>query len=173
MEAVLAEADKLGTSELLQRWYALENGDIEIDCIGYELNERGEIVWTPGLTGKSAEVGRLLAAQLTGTLGGRAVQSVPVITPDFGIRVFDVSWMPAEKWKDLVVGEPLPAVPDVCVFRVLPTSSSLDAEMRIRACLAGGAREVAVVGLTGDVQYFGPKGLLNESALGLTLNVGT
>lgn len=42
--------------------------------------------------------------------------------------------------------------------------------MKIGAYLRGGAREVVVVGLKGQVQYFGHEGQREASALGLVLN---
>jgi hypothetical protein len=161
----------LEAPELLKQWHRLQTGDIDVQWSWCELNERGEIIWTPSLTAERVATGRSIVTQLKNQLGGRAVQSVPVLTPDFGIRFPDVSWMPTEKWSGLLVGEPLPAVPDVCVFEVLGSSSPIDAGMRTRAYLAGGAREVVVITTSREVQYWGAEGQLPASALGLTLTL--
>ena len=43
--------------------------------------------------------------------------------------------------------------------------------MKVNACLRGGAREAIVVGLKGEVEFFGPKGKLEASALGIRLEL--
>jgi hypothetical protein len=41
--------------------------------------------------------------------------------------------------------------------------------MRVGAYLRGGAREVIVVGLKGEIEVFGPQGRRDTSALGVSL----
>jgi hypothetical protein len=41
--------------------------------------------------------------------------------------------------------------------------------MKVGAYLRGGAREVVVIGLKGEVEFFGPEGKRESSALGIAL----
>jgi hypothetical protein len=43
--------------------------------------------------------------------------------------------------------------------------------MKVNAYLRGGAREAIVVGLKGEIEFFGPDGRLESSALGLRFDL--
>ncbi len=88
---------------------------------------------------------------------------------DRGIRVPDVVWMPAERWAACRAQSPLEVVPDVCIEVLSPGNTRQEIEMKIGAYLRGGAREVVVVGLKGEIEIFGPQGKRDTSALGIAL----
>jgi Uma2 family endonuclease len=108
--------------------------------------------------------------QLVRQLGQRATMEVSVYT-DRGIRVPDVVWMPAARWLEAKRRDPLPFVPDVCVEVVSPSNTRREILMKVGAYLRGGAREAIVVGLKGEVEFFGPGGTLEASAIGIRLEL--
>jgi Uma2 family endonuclease len=166
---LIAPADPLALrDELVRRWN--ERPYVEDDPNGYELNEFGEWVVSPRPTSGHQQVASVVAFQLTTQLGERAVVEVSVYT-DRGIRVPDVVWMPAARWLEAKGQNPLPFVPDVCVEVVSPGNTSREILMKVGAYLRGGAREAIVVGLKGEVEFFGPGGKLEASALGIRLEL--
>jgi Uma2 family endonuclease len=159
-----AHADRaLPGDDLVRRWTTLPFPDEEER---YELNEFGEWIVspkpTPGHQGIAFEVGLQISAQL----GRRAATEVPVLT-DRGVRVPDVIWMPPGRWAEFKDYSPLTIVPDVCVEVISPGNAREEIMMKLSAYLRGGAREAIVVGLGGEVEYFGPDGRRETSALGL------
>jgi Uma2 family endonuclease len=154
--------------ELVRRWD--ERPFVEDDPNRYELNEFGEWIVTPRATHGHQEVGGEIVVQLVRQLGARATMEVSVYT-DRGIRVPDVVWMPAARWREAKGQDPLLFVPDVCVEVVSPSNTRREILMKIGAYLRGGAREAIVVGLKGEVEFFGPGGKLETSALGIRLEL--
>jgi Uma2 family endonuclease len=154
--------------ELVRRWN--ERPYVEDDPNWYELNEFGEWIVTPRPShGHQAVAGEILV-QLVRQLGPRATMEVFVYT-DRGIRVPDVVWMPAARWLEAKGQDPLAFVPDVCVEVVSPSNTRREIMMKVDAYLRGGAREAIVVGLKGEVEYFGSGGKLEVSALGIRLEL--
>ena len=88
---------------------------------------------------------------------------------DRGVRVPDVVWMPSDRWAACKGQSPLEVVPDVCVEVLSPGNTREEIEKKIGAYLRGGAREVFVVGLKGEIEIFGPQGKRDASALGIAL----
>ena len=164
-----AQADPTALrEELVRRWN--ERPYIEDDPNWYELSEFGEWIVTPRPTSGHQQVAAVVAFQLTTQLGERAVIEVSVYT-DRGIRVPDVVWMPATRWLEAKGQDPLPFVPDVCVEVVSPSNTRREILMKVGAYLRGGAREAIVVGLKGEVEFFGPGGRLEASTLGIRLEL--
>ncbi|MGH6690090.1 MAG: Uma2 family endonuclease, partial [Gammaproteobacteria bacterium] len=60
-------------------------------------------------------------------------------------------------------------VPDICVEVLSPSNTREEIAMKVGAYLRGGAREVIVVGLTGEVEFFGTEGKRESSAPGISL----
>ena len=83
----------------------------------------------------------------------------------------DVVWMPAARWLEVKGKNPFPFVPDVCVEVLSPGNSRAEITMKTGAYLRGGAREVIVVGLKGEIAYFGAEGRREASALDLRLQL--
>ena len=165
----IAQADPaVLREELVRRWN--ERPYVEDDPSWYELNEFGEWIVAPRPTSRHQQVAAVVAFQLTAQLGDRAVVEVSVYT-DRGIRAPDVAWMPAARWLEAKGQDPLPFVPDVCVEVVSPSNTRREILMKIGAYLRGGAREAIVVGLKGEVGFFGPAGRREASALGLKLEL--
>jgi Uma2 family endonuclease len=133
-----------------------------------ELNEFGALIMSPKPTVGHQRVGSAVAHTLRLQLGGEAVSEVSVLT-DRGVRVPDVVWMPAARWNECKGQSPLQVVPDICVEVLSPSNTREEIAMKVGADLRGGAREVIVVGLEGEVEYFGPDGKRQASALGVTL----
>ena len=134
----------------------------------YELNEFGELILSPRPTTGHQAVAFEVGLQITGCLGPRAATEIAVLT-DRGIRVPDVIWMPSERWAACKGQSPLEVVPDVCVEVLSPSNTREEIEMKVGAYLRGGAHEVYVVGLKGEIEIFGPKGKRDSSALGIVL----
>src|SRR5215475_7359912 len=59
--------------------------------------------------------------------------------------------------------------PDVCVEVLSPSNTREEIAMKAGAYLRGGASEVVVVGLKGEVEYLGSEGEREASALGIKL----
>jgi Uma2 family endonuclease len=158
----------VGREELVRLWDARP---LEEDSpLRYELNEFGEWIVTPRPTHEHQHVASAVAFQLTTQLGPRAVTEVSVHT-DRGIRVPDVVWMPAARWLEVKGQNPLAFVPDICVEVLSPSNTREEIRMKVNAYLRGGAREAIVVGLKGEIDFFGPQGKLEASALGIRLEL--
>ena len=164
---MLADAP-VAREELVRLWHARP---LEEDSpVLYELSEFGEWIVTPRPTHEHQHVAFTVAVQLTTQLGPRAVTEVSVVT-DRGIRAPDVVWMSAARWLEVKGQNPLPFAPNVCVEVLSPSNTREEIRMKVGAYLRGGAREAIVVGLKGEVEFFGPKGRLEASALGIQLEL--
>jgi Uma2 family endonuclease len=152
--------------ELLRRWNALATDPESPDR--YELTEFGELVLSPRPTNDHQAVATEIAVQLTARLGPRAATEIAVCT-DRGIRVPDVVWMPAARWAECKGQSPFAFVPDVCVEVLSPGNTREEILMKAGTYLRGGAREVIVVGLRGELEFFGAEDRREASALGLAL----
>lgn len=165
MESVEAVLDR---AALARRWQELGADPDTPDR--YELNEYGELIMTPKPTNDHQRIVQEVALALMASLGHRAVPEISVMT-DRGIRVPDVVWMPTDSWDQVKGKTPVPFVPDVCVEVLSPGNNRAEISMKVGAYLRGGAKEVIVVGLDGEVEFFGPEGKRSESALGIVLNL--
>lgn len=152
--------------ELVRRWRALAADPDSPDY--FELDQFGDLILSPRPATGHQRVASAIVRLLTSQLGGEAVGEASVLT-DRGIRVPDVVWMPAERWAASKGQSPLESVPEVCVEVLSPGNTRQHVEMKIGAYLRGGAREVIVVGLKGEIEIFGPRGKRETSALGIAL----
>jgi Uma2 family endonuclease len=152
--------------ELVRRWIALAADPESPDR--YELTEFGELILSPKPSNDHQAVATEIAVRLTAQLGPRAATEIAVYT-DRGIRVPDVVWMPPGRWAEYKGQTPFPLVPDVCVEVLSPSNTREEIAMKTGAYLRGGAREVIIVGLRGEVELFGPEGRRAASTLGITL----
>ena len=167
-DPVAVRVDPARREELVRRWTVLGNDADSPDR--YELNEFGELILSPAPTTTHQRVERAVARLLEAQLGPEAVTEVAVHT-ERGIRVPDVVWMTPERWARCKDQTPLENVPDVCVEVVSPGNTREEILMKVNAYLRGGAREAIVVGLRGEIEFFGPKGKLEASALGIRLEL--
>jgi Uma2 family endonuclease len=158
----------LDRDELFRRWKALEEDPDSPDR--YELTEFGELVLSPKPTNDHQRVALAVVRALESQLGPEAGMEISVYT-DRGIRVPDVVWMPAARWREVKGKSPFPFVPDVCVEVLSPGNSRAEIMMKVGAYLRGGAREAIVVGRKGEVEYFGAEGKRETSALGIRLEL--
>jgi Uma2 family endonuclease len=154
--------------ELIRRWNELAADPDSPDY--FELNEFGELIMSPKPTTGHQRAGSAVAWALNSQLGGEAVTEVSVLT-DRGVRAPDVVWMPTERWNECKGQSPLQIVPDICVEVLSPSNTREEMAMKVGAYLRGGAREVIVVGLEGEVEFFGPEGRREASALGISLTL--
>jgi Uma2 family endonuclease len=152
--------------DLIRRWRALAADPDSPDH--FELDQFGELILSPKPTTGHQRVASAIARIITARCGGEGVTEVSVLT-DRGVRVPDVVWMPAERWAACKDQSPLEIVPDVCVEVLSPSNTRQEIEMKIGAYLRGGAREVIVVGLKGEIEIFGPQGRREASELGIAL----
>lgn len=152
--------------ELVRRWNALA---ADPECPDhYELTEFGELILSPRPTNDHQVIATEIAVRLTAQLGPRAATEIAVYTGR-GIRVPDVVWKPPTRWAEWKGQTPFPVVPDVCVEVLSPGNTREEILMKAGAYLRGGAREVIVVGLRGEVEFFGSEGRREASALGISL----
>ncbi|HZR03258.1 MAG TPA: Uma2 family endonuclease [Burkholderiales bacterium] len=162
VEAVLEPA------ALVRRWHELSRNPDTPDH--YELNEYGEMIMAPRPTNDHQRVLSAVVVALNAQLGPESAAEVSVLT-DRGIRVPDVVWMPESRWAQLKGKTPLPLVPDVCVEVLSPGNTQESIAMKTAAYLRGGAREVIVIGLGGEVDFFDTEGKRATSALGIRLDL--
>jgi Uma2 family endonuclease len=168
-DPVLERTDvAVSRDDLIRRWNTLAADAESPDY--YELNQFGELILSPKPTTGHQRVASAIARILTLQHGGEAVTEVSVLT-DRGIRIPDVVWMPTDRWAACRGQTPLEMVPDVCVEVLSPSNTREEIEMKIGAYLRGGAREVIVVGLKGEIEMFGPQGKRDASALGISLSL--
>jgi Uma2 family endonuclease len=158
----------LDRDTLIRRWQELGTDPDTPDY--YELNEYGEVIMVPKPTNDHQRVAQEVALGLMASLGHRAVQEVSVLT-DRGVRVPDVVWMPSARWEQAKGQTPLAFVPDVCVEVLSPGNTREEIAMKTGAYLRGGAKEVIVVGLRGEIEFFGPEGKRTQSALDIALKL--
>lgn len=133
----------LDRDELVRRWKALEKDPDSPDR--HELTEFGELVLSPKPTNDHRRAALAVVRALEAQLGPEAGMEISVLT-DRGIRV-----------------------PDVCVEVLSPGNFRAEIMMKVGAYLRGGAREVIVVGLEGEVECFGAEGKRKASVLGIRL----
>jgi Uma2 family endonuclease len=152
--------------DLIRRWQSLAADPESPDY--FELDQFGELILSPKPTTGHQRVASAIARALTSQLGGEGVTDVSVLT-DRGVRAPDVVWMPADRWAACKGQSPLEVVPDVCVEVLSPSNTRQEIEMKVGAYLRGGAHEVFVVGLKGEIEIFGPRGKLEASTLGIVL----
>jgi len=156
--------------ELVRRWNELAADPGSPDH--YELNEFGELILSPPPTNRHNRVAQLVARALLDQLGADAFVEMSVYT-DRGIRVPDVVWMAPQRWAESRFETPLPFVPDVCVEVLSPSNTREEIAMKVGAYLRGGAGEVIVVGLKGEVEFLGPEGKRESSTLGISFSLPT
>ncbi len=152
--------------ELVRRWNELAADPESPDR--FELNQFGELIVSPKPTTRHQATTSEVAYQLAAQLGPRALTEASVLT-DRGVRVPDVVWMTPERWAECKDQTPLQLAPDVCVEVLSPSNTREELAMKVGAYLRGGAREAIVVGLKGEVEFFGPEGKREASALGIRL----
>ena len=158
----------LDRDALIRRWQELGADPDTPDY--YELNEYGELIMTPKPTNDHQRTSTAVAFALHGQLGPEAVIDVAVLT-DRGVRVPDVVWMRLSRWDQAKGQTPLTFVPDVGVEVLSPGNTRAEISMKTGAYLRGGAKEVIIVGLRGEIEFFGPEGKRTQSALGIVLKL--
>jgi Uma2 family endonuclease len=154
--------------ELVRRWrHVIADPRSPDRC---ELNEFGETIMSPPPSTEHQRIGRAIILSVEARLGPEAVPDVAVLT-DRGVRVPDVVWMGPERWKECKGQSPLLSAPDICVEVVSPSNTREEIAMKVGAYLRAGAREVIVVGLSGETEFFGAEGKRERSTLGLALEL--
>ena len=156
----------LDRDTLARRWQELASDPNSPDY--YEVNEFGEVIMSPRPTNDHQRIVTAVTSALSQQLGPEAVQEVSVTT-DRGIRVPDVIWMKPDRWVQAKGQTPLSFVPDICVEVLSPGNTKEEVTMKTNAYLRGGAREVIVVGLRGEIEFFGNEGKRASSALNVGL----
>jgi Putative restriction endonuclease len=163
--------DSLDAGQLLARWREIQDGDHGYGWDWYELNERGELVMNQAPTPAHQVIASDIMNQLTAQLGARAVQQIAVTTTGFGIRVPDVAWMPMAGWEGLNLNDPIPFTPDICVMVVSSGDMLHEIHLKVRAYLESHAKEVVVVSVTGDIEYWHSNEPSGDSATGVVLSL--
>lgn len=156
---------------LLETWRRLADTDELGECGGSELDEHGQKVAGSRMSARRQIVLTDVFCQITEQIGHVAAMRVAVTTPNFGIRVPDVVWMPPEKWENFDRDDPVPFVPELCVEVLLDSDRTQDLDRRIESYLDGGASEVIVIDARGQVQFWGAEGRRPDSMFDVTLSL--
>lgn len=144
---------------LLSKWDAACR-DAEIARLPHkvELNEWGKIELTPPGPPIHGTFSFRAAKLIERSLGGEASIEVPVLT-EIGVRVPDAVWLPDHRRQELLSKQPLLAAPDNCVEVLSPSNTQEELQMKTRAYLDAGAREVVWLDPdTKRVRFFGAQG---------------
>jgi Uma2 family endonuclease len=155
----------LDMQALAARWRELAADPSSPDF--FELNEYGEVILSPSPSNKHELIAFRIARALEQQLGPEAATAISVLT-DRGVRRPDAVWMPPGRWAASRYESPLPFAPDICVEVLSPGNTEAQMQMKVGAYLRSGAHEVVVVGLRGEVRFFGADDV-RESAYSLTL----
>jgi len=131
-----------------------------------ELNEYGQILMTPHWPLHS-ELQSVLQEGLNRRMkGGRAVQEYAIQTAA-GVRVADVAWRSAARWREIRAAgtAPAPVAPEICIE--VRSRSNTDAELATKRALYfdAGALEVWVCDEEGHLRFFDPGNELAQSNL--------
>ncbi|HSD43289.1 MAG TPA: Uma2 family endonuclease [Burkholderiales bacterium] len=132
--------------DLIRGWQSLAADPESPDC--FELDQFGELILSPKPTTGHQRVASEIAWALRSQIGGEGV---------------------TDRWAACKGQSPLEVVPDVCVEVLSPSNTREEIEMKVRAYLRSGAREVIVVALKGEIEIFGPRGKRDASTLGIAL----
>lgn len=160
--------DVVQPEALIRRWAQLASDPGAPDY--YEINEFGELIMSPRPTNNHQRIVMAAAVVIERQLGPEAVAEISVLT-DRGIRVPDVVWMPPAKWLQQKDKTPLTVVPDLCVEVLSLGNTREEIAMKAGAYLRGGAREVIVIGVRGEIEVLGAEGKRASSVLGLALQL--
>jgi Uma2 family endonuclease len=156
---------------LALRWAEVVN-DPTLRDLPYkiELNAFGKIEMSPAST-RHGRIQAVIAAHLENQLkDGGAVTECAVAT-SIGIRVPDVVWASTAFLERHLDVSPVPEAPEICVEIRSPSNADEELQMKVRAYLAAGAKEVWIVSEDGDVTFFDHSGQRATSVYGVTLTL--
>jgi Uma2 family endonuclease len=135
-----------------------------------ELNAFGTIEMSPANT-RHARLQGEIAFELRRQLpGGGVLTECPIFT-EIGVRVPDVAWASDEFLDRHGEATPFPESPEICVEIRSPSNSDEELELKTRAFLAAGAREVRVVSEDGEVGINDAAGERATSHFAVTLTL--
>lgn len=137
----------------------------------YELSEHGEVIMSPKPTNRHQVLCSQIAFQIQQHLGPMAVVEAAVLTVKAGVRVPDVAWMPAARWRDVGRGMDLIEAPELVVEVLSPGNRKAEMRHKVAAYLESGVREVIVVPLRGPIVFHRTDGEHPTSSFGLTLTL--
>lgn len=129
----------VGQGTLVQLWRKLL---ADPDCPDhFELSQLGEVIQRPSPTNRLQAILAFICEQLRNQLGGRAFTRIAISTHGNGIRVPEVSWLPSERFDDVLVVGPLEVCPPL-VIEVNLSASTPDVS-RVQGYLAAGERRLS------------------------------
>ena len=147
-------------------WEALCNDPILHDWpFKIELNRFNQIIMSPANTFHSRYQSRIMHLLQRLLKGGESIAEFAVMTKD-NVKVPDVVW--ASK-KTLKAHEKekinWSSSPEICIEVMSPRNTRAEVEEKRALYLEGGAQEVWVCGLNGEMAFFSSAGELARSAL--------
>ncbi|HEU0200874.1 MAG TPA: Uma2 family endonuclease [Burkholderiaceae bacterium] len=156
---------------LVLRWAEVINDPVLRDLpYKIELNAFGKIEMSPAST-RHGRIQALIAAQLENQLKNGGTVTECAISTSEGIRVPDVIWASASFLEQHLDSSPLPQAPEICVDISSPSNADEEMEMKTRAYLQAGAKEVWIVSEDGEVAVFDHGGKRARSAYAVTLSL--
>lgn len=157
----------VGKGTLVQLWRQLRE---DSDCPAhFELSQQGEVVQRPSPTNRLQAILAFICEQLREQLGGHAFTRIAISTHGNGIRVPDISWLPSERYDDILAVGPLEACPPV-VIEVDLSASAYDVS-RAKGYLAAGGVEVVTIDRSGVAAFHRSDGTHAASNMGVNLRV--
>lgn len=88
---------------------------------------------------------------------GRVLTECPISTAD-GVRAADVAWASPQRIKELGAISCFPHAPEICLEVLSPGNSDLEIEEKMALYFEGGASEVWICGVLGDVKFYAASG---------------
>ncbi len=128
-----------------------------------ETNASGQIILSPHTNWHSLTQSKVaeLLRDLMDASGYRAVEFA-VDTPD-GVKAPDVVWISEERLQ--IDAAASPVMPELCVEVLSDSNLRSEIDQKRRLYFEGGAKEVWIVSTKGNVSFYGPAGLMQESKL--------
>ena len=131
-----------------------------------ELNGLNQLVLVPTFSQHSLFQGRIIRLLNRLLETGNAYPELAIATSD-NIKVPDVVWASDERVRAHAseLSSYWSASPELCVEVLSPTNTVDEMTAKIALYFESGAREVWICGLKGEMEFYGPAGLLERSAL--------
>ncbi|MDM8538488.1 Uma2 family endonuclease [Desulfobacterales bacterium HSG17] len=129
-----------------------------------ELNEQGQIIMSPSRLMQGAyqsEVVKKLAELLT---DGQIITECAIQTPK-GTKVADVAWFSYARWQQVKDEFESLFAPEICIEILSPSNSDYEMNMKKKLYFSGGAKEVWICKEDGTMNFYIPKGEIENSGI--------
>ena len=95
---------------------------------------------------------------------GYAFPELGVKTPK-GIKAPDVAWISRERWAEVSDEDNAAPIPQICLEVLSPSNTDEEMEEKRSAYFEAGADEVWIVSVDGNLRFYSPDSLLEQSRL--------